>query len=273
MKGKYIKYAIAHLFVAGICFASEPSMEEAFPPEGELQVSKVDAKDIDVSKMSEAFGHMVGKNLEMLGFEFEVTKVIQGIQDALAGKDSPMTEAECIQAMSVLQEHAHQKLAKENLSVVEEFFAKNAKEEGVKQIEPLKLHYRVEKEGKGEVVQETFSPVIHYKGSFIDGKVFAESQEDEHISLEETIAGFSKGLVGMKEGEKRTLYIHPELAYKDTSAYFPPNSLLTFEVELVKANAPMERESNLAVDEDDLLESLRDEVVQADDVTPQKVAR
>jgi peptidylprolyl isomerase len=47
----------------------------------------------------------------------------------------------------------------------------------------------------------------------------------------------------MQEGEKRTLYIHPEFAY-GTKGILPPNSLLTFEVEIVKANAAEEAVPN-----------------------------
>ena len=47
----------------------------------------------------------------------------------------------------------------------------------------------------------------------------------------------------MKEGEKRTIYIHPELGY-GTSGYLPPNSLLVFEIEVVKANATPEQEDS-----------------------------
>jgi peptidylprolyl isomerase len=40
----------------------------------------------------------------------------------------------------------------------------------------------------------------------------------------------------MKEGEKRTIYIHPDFAYK-MHHNIPPNSLLTFEIEVIQANA------------------------------------
>ena len=63
------------------------------------------------------------------------------------------------------------------------------------------------------------------------------SKEEEKICLEEVIPGLRSGLVGMKEGEKRIVYIHPDFAY-GTSGCLPPNALLTFEVELVQANAP-----------------------------------
>ncbi|MDN3507603.1 MAG: FKBP-type peptidyl-prolyl cis-trans isomerase N-terminal domain-containing protein [Simkaniaceae bacterium] len=257
MKTTLCKLAMLPLLTATLLFGNEAATEEAMPPKMEL-------KDINMGKMSEAFGHMVGKNLETLGFEFEVTKIIQGIKDALAGKESPMTEAECIQAMSVLQESAQQKIAQENLDKANTFLAKNAKAKGVVKLESNKLQYRITAKGSGDVVGEHDAPVIKYKGTFIDGKVFGESQETEHISLEETIPGFAKGLVGMKEGEKRTLYIHPELAYKDSSAYFPPNSLLTFEVEIVKANEPMQQDE-MAQDDDADLPDESDELVQSEE--------
>ena len=107
-----------------------------------------------------------------------------------------------------------------------------------------KLHYHVEKEGTGAEVQAHFAPVIKYTGKFLDGSVFGASTEEEMITLDETIPGFSKGIVGMKEGEKRILYIHPDMGY-GASGYLPPNSLLTFEIEVVKANSSVEESESL----------------------------
>lgn len=73
------------------------------------------------------------------------------------------------------------------------------------------------------------------------------------ISLDETIPGFSKGIVGMKEGEKRTLYIHPDLAY-GVNGSLPPNSLLTFEIEIVKANNPQDQEAVISSNTNELEE-------------------
>ena len=45
------------------------------------------------------------------------------------------------------------------------------------------------------------------------------------------IKGWDQGCLGMKVGEKREVYIHPDLGYGSNSC-LAPNALLTFEVEL-----------------------------------------
>jgi peptidylprolyl isomerase len=212
----------------------------------ELTVAKpqeeLKAEEVDIAKISEAFGHLIGKNMETLGFSLELKQVIKGLEDAAAGKDSPMTEIECVQAISTVQETIFKQQASENLTKAETFLAKNGKEKGMVSLEEGKLQYKIDKKGSGPLVEDHFSPLIRYTGKFLDGSTFGTSKEDEMISLDETIPGFSKGLLGMKEGEKRTLFIHPDLGY-GTHGYLPPNSLLTFEIEVVKANMPKSSEN------------------------------
>lgn len=232
------KQLCAVLFSFGLIFQSTASEEVA----KESQSTK--NSDVNIPQVSEAFGHLIGKNLESLGFDFDMRNIIKGIQDSLSGKDSPMSESECVQAISLIQENVFQKLAVENLKKAEEFLTSNKSSNGVIEIEKDKLQYKVEKSGEGLEVQSHFSPIIRYTGKFIDGKVFGASKEDEMISLDETIPGFSRGVIGMKEGEKRTLFIHPELGY-GTSGYLPPNSSLVFDVEIIKANAPQEQQESI----------------------------
>jgi len=226
------------------------------------KVKEEAVEELNIPKVSAAFGHLIGKNLEALGFEFDMEQLIKGLRDSLAGKTSPMSEAECVQAVSQIQENAFNKLAQENLKIAEEFLAKNRKKQDIQIAEEGKLQYIIEQEGKGEEVQSHFSPIIHYTGRFADGKVFGCSKEDEMISLDEIIPGFSKGIVGMKEGEKRTLYIHPDLGY-GTSGYLPPNSLLTFEIELIKANAPQSQQASLESNLQSTDDSVREELAKS----------
>ena len=200
-------------------------------------------KEENLDDVSEAFGHLIGKNIDTLGIKFDLKKVIKGLQDSAEGKKSPLSESECIQAISSAQEKAFKNQAVENLKKAEEFLVKNSKESSVISVGDGKVQYKIEKSGGGEELKEHYSPLIRYVGKYLDGTIFGSSKEDEMISLDETIAGFNKGLLGMKEGEKRTLFIHPDYAY-GTSGYLPPNSLLTFEIELVKANVPQNVEND-----------------------------
>lgn len=215
--------------ISSLCFANEAEAPKEEP----------NLKTISVS-----FGHLIGKNLDSLGFDFDMTSVIQGLQESIEGKAAPLDENACVQAISAVQEKSFNKLAETNLQAAEKFLEKNAKEKKVISLEEGKIQYRVEKKGEGAVVKAHDSPMIRYTGKFMDGKVFGESKEEELISLDETIPGFSKGIVGMKEGETRTLFIHPELGY-GTTGYLPPNALLSFEIEVVKANAPKETDDTL----------------------------
>lgn len=217
--------------------------------EEEVATKSETEEAVEISKVSESFGHLIGKNMETIGFQLDLAQVIKGLQDEAAGKDSPMTEMECFQAISTVQEGIFKKQAADNLVKADEFLATNSKHTEVVSLEEGKLQYKIEKEGEGITVEEHFSPLIRYVGKFLDGKVFGASKEDEMISLDETIIGFTKGLVGMKEGEKRTLFIHPELGY-GTNGYLPPNSLLTFEVELIKANTTKPLEADALTSQD-----------------------
>lgn len=217
-----------------------------------LQAEESAFDQIDRGKIAETLGHLIVRHLVNPGFELDVDRIIAGIQDEKEGQPSPLSEEEYEQAIYAIQEHMFNKDAEKNLSEAQAFLEKNVTSTGVKVIDEM-LQYKVEKAGSGEVVKEDSIPMIRYEGKLIDGTVFASCMEDDDaisLPMQQTIPGFAKGLVGMQEGEKRTLYIHPELAY-GVAGHLPPNSLLIFDVEIVKANSPMEEiaDQSLPVEE------------------------
>jgi peptidylprolyl isomerase len=192
----------------------------------------------EITKVSEAFGHLIGKNLESIGLELDIQAIVKGLKDSAAGKTSPMTENECIQAISAAQESVFIEMSEKNLVQANDFLEKNKKIDGIVSCEEGQVQYKIDKEGTGESLKPGDTPLIQYVGKFLDGSVFGDSKEPEPFALDEVISGLKTGLLGMKEGEKRTIFIHPDQAY-GTKGSLPPNSLLTFEIELLKTQAPI----------------------------------
>lgn len=62
------------------------------------------AEPLDVAKVSEAMGHIIGKNLESLGLDFDMDAIVKGLKEESEGKSSPLNEDECVQAIVQLQE-------------------------------------------------------------------------------------------------------------------------------------------------------------------------
>ncbi|MBU6148590.1 MAG: FKBP-type peptidyl-prolyl cis-trans isomerase [Verrucomicrobia bacterium] len=213
-------------------------------PVAAVQEESIDAsKDIDHLLISEALGHLISKNLANLGPDFNMDRVIKGLKDAHSGKPTPLSEEQTVEAIHKIQEKSFQKLASENLREAQDFLDINSKKENVVSLESGKIQYVTLQKGEGPLVEATSNPLIKYQGKFLNGQVFGESEAGETISLSDTFPGFSKALVGMKEGEKRTIYIHPDLGY-GTSGMLPPNSLLTFEVEIMKSHVPDDKVEN-----------------------------
>jgi peptidylprolyl isomerase len=102
------------------------------------------------------------------------------------------------------------------------------------------LRYTILKAGNGEKPQAGATVAVNYKGMFISGDVFDNSDfHDGALELQagarQVITGWDETILDMRQGEKRRVVIPPELAYGDRGAgdVIPPNTFLVFEMELV----------------------------------------
>jgi peptidylprolyl isomerase len=94
--------------------------------------------------------------------------------------------------------------------------------------------------GKGAAAKSGDTVSVHYVGTLADGTKFDSSRDRGQpfvftLGKGQVIRGWDQGVVGMKVGGKRKLVIPPALAYGDhgMGGAIPPNSTLTFEVELM----------------------------------------
>ncbi len=94
-------------------------------------------------------------------------------------------------------------------------------------------------EGTGDEVPENATITAHYTGALCkDGTIFQSSHDFGKpitFGLTQVIAGWTKGVPGMKVGGTRRLIIPSALAYGSVraAANIPPNSDLVFDIELV----------------------------------------
>ena len=207
-------------------------------------------KEIDMQKLSEAFGNFIGRNLQSPGLKFDLEHLIKGIRNGSTGEASPLSEKEYEEMMSLVQERAFKEMSTANLKSADDFMHKNRSTDAIVEIVPGKLQFLILKEGTGPLVESHSSPKIHYTGKYQDGTVFGTSEEmggPITIPLDQTIPGFSKGILGMKEGEKRRLFVHPDLGY-GTTGQLPPNELLIFDIEVVQSNDEEKSKAKLSGD-------------------------
>jgi peptidylprolyl isomerase len=228
-----------------------------------MSVHAESSSEHDIAKISEAMGHLIGKNLEALGLELDVQAIVKGLQDASEGKHPPMNEEECVQAIAILQEENFSVLAEQNRQEADDFLTDNKKKNGIVTLENGKLQYEILKEGSGQTVEPYNSPIVRYTARYLDGQILGAVTDDELISLDETIPGFSKGVIGMKEGEVRKLYLHPDLGYGKQN-HLLPNALVVFEVEVIKADGSADAHAASKAD-DNLPQMLQS--FQADNMT------
>ena len=96
-------------------------------------------------------------------------------------------------------------------------------------------------EGSGKVAVRGALLIVQYEGFLLDGTKFDSSIDRGRpfqfvIGPGRVIKGWDQGLMGMKEGGKRTLFVPANLAYGDRQIgnFIKPNSNLIFHVELLE---------------------------------------
>lgn len=210
--------------------------------------------ETDAQKTNYMIGTDVGAYIKKSGMDFDNKAFMDGINDAVAGNDSQLSNEEVDKLRQALQ--AEQKAAQEkqraemmkkleadkvkNLEDGKSFMAKKAKEKGMTSTASGML-YEVVTQGDGaKPGSANATVVVHYVGTLIDGTEFDSSVkrgQPATFALNQVIKGWTEGLQLMNAGSKYRFYIPPELAYgSDARPGSPigPNSTLIFDVELIE---------------------------------------
>ena len=95
--------------------------------------------------------------------------------------------------------------------------------------------------GEGKEAVKGALCFAHYNGFLEDGTKFDSSYDHGRpfefvIGSKKVIQGWSQGVLGMREGGKRTVFIPSELAYGDRQVgqFIKPNSNLIFHIEMIE---------------------------------------
>ena len=96
-------------------------------------------------------------------------------------------------------------------------------------------------QGDGKAVVKGALITTHYRGQLEDGTTFDSSHERGKpfqcvIGTGRVIKGWDQGLMGMRVGGKRKLFVPSHLAYgeRQIGEHIKPNSNLLFEIELLE---------------------------------------
>jgi len=202
-------------------------------------------------KASYAIGLNVGKNLHRDSIDVDPKIVLRGLEDALAGGKTLLTDDEAKAALMALQEDVRknqeekrQALIQTNKEQGDAFLAANSKKEGVVTL-PSGLQYKILTAGSGPKPTASDSVVCNYRGTLLDNTEFDSSYkrgQPATFAVSQVIKGWTEALQLMPVGSKWQLFIPPDLAYGERAqgSDIGPNSTLIFEVELLSIQGKSE---------------------------------
>ena len=226
--------SLAATALLGLCvfaapaFAQNPTAAPA-PAEGPatLQLPAIEGLRTDNEKISYMIGLQMANSLQQVKDYVDPATLAKAIQAGLSGEGKLMTDAQAQEVGMAFGQFMQRKQAAmiaeqgaKNLAEGEAFLASNKTKAGVQ-----------------PAARDTV--VVHYRGTFIDGREFDSSyarNEPATFPLAGVIPGWTEGVQLMPVGSKYVFWIPAALAYGPNGAGqdIPPNSALRFTVELLE---------------------------------------
>ena len=192
-------------------------------------------------RVSYGIGLQMGDHVNSNSFDgINHSYVVDGLADALAGKDSQVDVTLLEAAFKEIAQRMEASQAEQSTAVIaegDEYLTKNALREEVT-VTASGLQYEVLAEGEGDKPSPESKVRTHYHGTLLDGTVFdssVEHGEPIEFPVNGVIPGWTEALQLMNVGSKWKLHIPSNLAYGERGAggSIGPYSTLVFEVELL----------------------------------------
>jgi FKBP-type peptidyl-prolyl cis-trans isomerase len=233
----------------------QPEKEKKGEPKPEEADKKEPAEGKEMTlqeKKSYLVGLTMGGNIrnqfKQMDIKLVVEFVIRGFADSMREKKPLLTSAEVgLLNKAILQDIENKnkekmnKIGQKHLKEGTAYLEANAKRKEVKTTESG-LQYEVLKEGTGPKPKPTDKVQVHYKGTFIDGRVFDSSLKrgkPYETYFRNIIKGWIEGIQLMNVGAKYRFVIPYTLAYGPKGyRSIPPNCVLIFEIELLDIVTP-----------------------------------
>src|SRR3984957_10205463 len=241
-----VNVVTAALMLAGIAHAQQTPATT--PQPSHAAGSQVGSQNTSTltsqkDKVSYAIGMNIGTNLHRQSVDVDPKVLQQGLEDALTGGKTLLSEDEAKATLTQFQAEMRQKQQEKiqqagasNKKEGETFLAANKGKEGVVTL-PSGLQYKILTAGTGPKPTAGDSVVCNYKGTLIDGKEFDSSYkrgQPATFPVAGVIKGWTEALQLMPVGSKWQLFVPSDLAYGDAGRPgIDPGDTLIFEVELV----------------------------------------
>ncbi len=210
----------------------------------EQQASEEMVLDTMEKKVSYIFGYNVARQTLRTEFQLDADILAQAIKDTQAEKEPRFTEEEIKEIINAWRAEEHDRMMaqrqaeqEKNKAEGDAFLAENAQKEGVVTTESG-LQYKVLTAGEGAKPSADDRVKVHYRGKLLDGTEFDSSHKRNapaEFVVKQLIPGWIEALQLMKVGDKFEIYVPSDLGYgSGGTPNIPPNSVLTFEMELLE---------------------------------------
>jgi len=136
----------------------------------------------------------------------------------------------CLLFMSCTKQLSEEEQLQEDIGIIEKYLSDN---DLVAERSESGLHYIVNNSGNGEQVFSTSTVTVRYKGYFVDGQVFDES-EAFTTKLSQVIQGWTEGIPKFRNGGEGVLLIPSRLGYgPNGGGSIPGNTVILFDVKVL----------------------------------------
>lgn len=184
------------------------------------------------SLVSEDLAHVLWNIMETYEGEYSFEELLVNLWKLSSGKLQHKPLGDCYASLMESMTNKATERGMNNLQIANSYLQKIKTAEGVNELVEDKLYYKVEHYGEGEKIKDSNSaPLISFKEKTLSEKILTE-HSGIRLPLSEVISGLRQGIEGIRVGEKRKIFIHPDYAYGE----FPkpePHSVIVIEVTLL----------------------------------------